>query len=97
MATAVLGVSADQSSHSGGVAGAPTCSLSVRMHAVWSPDGPQDGTACMSYQAGPSPGVGQLGSSPCHSPHRNVVDCPQTTPADETLQAVTSSEGRMRV
>ena len=27
----------------------PTCWLSGRMHAVWSPDGPQDGTACMPY------------------------------------------------
>jgi hypothetical protein len=34
------------------VVGAPTCWLSGRMHAVWSPDGPQvGGTACMPYPA----------------------------------------------
>jgi hypothetical protein len=31
--------------------GVPTCSLSGRMHAVWSPDGPQDGTPCLPYPA----------------------------------------------
>ena len=38
-----LGVSADQSGHGGRVMGVLTCSLSGRMNAVWSPDGPQDG------------------------------------------------------
>jgi hypothetical protein len=42
-----LGVFADQSGHSGGVVGVPTCWLSGQMHAVWSPDGPQARTACM--------------------------------------------------
>jgi len=46
-----LGVCADQSGLSGGVLGAPTCWLSGRMHAVWSPDGPQDESACMPYLA----------------------------------------------
>jgi hypothetical protein len=49
-----LGVSADQSGHSGGVVSVPTCWLSGRMHAVWSPDGPQvGGTACMPVSADP--------------------------------------------
>jgi hypothetical protein len=61
-----LGVSADQSGQSGGVVGAPTCSLSVRMHAVWSPDGPQDGTACMPYPAKLSRTVPDLARYLCH-------------------------------
>ena len=55
-----LGVSADQPGHIGGVMGVLTCSLSGRMHAVWSPDGPRTGAACMSYLVTSSPSVAVL-------------------------------------
>jgi len=60
-----LGVSADQSGHSGGVVSVPTCWLSGRMHAVWSPDGPQvGGTACMPYPANSSRAGADLAKCP---------------------------------
>jgi hypothetical protein len=59
-----LGVSADQSGHSGGVVSVPTCWLSGRMHAVWSQDGSQDGTACMPYLVKLSVTIAHLGRAP---------------------------------
>jgi hypothetical protein len=65
-----LGVSADPSGLSGGAVGVPTCWLSDWMHAVWSPDGPQDGTACMPYRVRLSVMVAHRRKSPSQRPRR---------------------------
>jgi hypothetical protein len=56
----------------------PTCWLSGRMHAVWSPDGPQvGGTACMPYPvrlSGTGAGLGMyLGRVRLEPPQAELV------------------------